>query len=517
MTFLLRSIRPIILAINSAIVVIIFLITIITIHSQPLVIIRLTQAYALFSLLLLYLTLLPSPLYRAFPTLAYQAVYIRARRALGVSVFFTALLHGSIAFFLSLGGFEGLPFLSPNYLLSVTLSFLALCILLLLTLTAFDYWVKKLGKRWKMLHRFVYVGGILILIHAFIIGSDFRSFSSPLSVLLLLMIVFLLILESYRFDLFLRNTFPKLPNYSIGFIVPIVVLGIVLVLLYIPNSSIPSLNIHSQHQQIAQDLLTQSQSQQQSKIPSLIGDRTKRYTVSFYYPDQIQPKQDTTLHFKIFDASSGNPVTLFRTLYEKPMHMIIVNSQLNYFTHIHPTQDNDEFWITTQFPADGIYHVYLNFQPFGAIEQQFAFTVPVGTALQINASQNVDKKFTKTFGTYQVTMSPAKKLQTQALTLGDQKISFTIRNATTQKPITNLKPYLAAFGHLVMINKKTYDYIHVHPTLVLPPPPNSNGGPTVEFLPIGLYGPLQPGIYRVFAQFNPDNKLFTADFTVELK
>jgi hypothetical protein len=68
-----------------------------------------------------------------------------------------------------------------------------------------------------------------------------------------------------------------------------------------------------------------------------------------------------------------------------------------------------------------------------------------------------------------------------------------------------------------MINAKTYDYLHVHPINLTVPKPNENGGPTVTFLPLGLYGPIKPGIYRVFAQFNPDNKLFTANFTVKVE
>ena len=39
----------------------------------------------------------------------------------------------------------------------------------------------------------------------------------------------------------------------------------------------------------------------------------------------------------------------------------------------------------------------------------------------------------------------------------------------------------------------------------------------VIFLPLGLYGPIKPGVYRVFAQFNPNNNLFTSNFTVTVE
>jgi hypothetical protein len=68
-----------------------------------------------------------------------------------------------------------------------------------------------------------------------------------------------------------------------------------------------------------------------------------------------------------------------------------------------------------------------------------------------------------------------------------------------------------------MINEKTFDFIHVHPFSLTVPPPGANGGPTIDFLPIGIYGPFKPGVYHAFAEFNPNNELFTADFTVKIE
>ena len=123
---------------------------------------------------------------------------------------------------------------------------------------------------------------------------------------------------------------------------------------------------------------------------------------------------------------------------------------------------------------------------------------------------------TKTFGDYEVTLEKPE-LSAQEMSIGNQTLSFTIKDAKTHQPIKTLKPYLGAFGHLVMINSDNYAYLHVHPKSATPPLPDQNGGPTVSFLPLGLYGPIKPGIYRVFAQFNPDNHLFTADFTVKVE
>jgi hypothetical protein len=281
-----------------------------------------------------------------------------------------------------------------------------------------------------------------------------------------------------------------------------------------------SFDVHAAHRQLAQEAQQNTVAPNTSNIPGLDGDKTKRYTASFNHPQTVLPNQDTPLHFQIFEASSGNPVSIFRIAYAKPMHLIITDSTLSYFSHMHPTQQGNDFTITTQFPKTGLYHIYINFQPLGGIEQQMAFTLPVGVEENdtVNLStQPVDKAVTKVFGDYAVTMNTHGTLRAEDMSLGVSKISFTLTDAKTKQPITTLKPYLNSFGHLTMIEENTYDFLHIHPYNVTIPAPDATSGPTVDFLPIGIYGAFKPGIYRAFAEFNPDGKLFTADFTVKVE
>jgi hypothetical protein len=275
------------------------------------------------------------------------------------------------------------------------------------------------------------------------------------------------------------------------------------------NASQPD-TIHAEHLKLAQQA-------QNNSNASLQGDTTKRFSLDANYPDVISPGQNVTLSFKIFDAASGNQVILFNNVYSKLMHLVVVDSTLTYFNHIHPDYKNGVFTITTQFPKAGVYHLYTDFQPIGAIEQQIGFTIQVGDIpTHIHSTSKPDANTTKTFGEYDVTFN-APQLVSSDLSVGKQLLSFTIADSKTKQPVTTLKPYLEAFGHLVMINQNTYEYIHVHPNAQTTPNPDDNGGPTVTFMPLGLNGPIKPGIYRVFAQFNPNDELMTADFTVEVK
>lgn len=519
MIALIHHIRKIVLTASLLLAVVIYLYVTQTYNSENLERIRLGQFYAIAAISYLYVALLASPLTTIFPKLPYKPIYIRARRAIGVSAFFFATLHAAIEFFFLLGGFHGLSLLPNTYLQAITLSFVAYLILALMASTSFDWAVKKLGTRWKMLHRLVYIAAFLIVLHALMLGTHFTDLSELIPKIFFAALSILLFLEALRFDRFLASKLNL--NFSFGISLIFVAAFLAYLSFYLKpptEGSGASLGIHANHIKLAEEAQSgKTSSDLPSNIPGLDGDRTKRYTMTFNRPEQIATGEDVELSFEVFDASNGTVSTVFKRPYEQPFHLIIVDNSLNYFNHIHPTQKGSKFLITTSFPKAGTYHLYADTQPLGGIEQQMAFSLTVGETKGEVAKQEVDKNFTKTFGDYEVTLSTSGTLRASEMSLGKQKISFTIKNAKTGEPVKDLKPYLNAFGHLVMIKQDTFEYLHVHPYDLKIPQANANGGPTVEFLPIGIYGAFKSGVYRVFGQFNHNGKLFVADFTVEVK
>lgn len=524
----LRNIRFYVLSFSILLALGIYLWVSTTVPSGNLQIVKLTEIYAFTAFTYLYVTLLISPLYHSFPTLPYRGQLVKAQRALGVSVALFALCHAYLAFFKELGGFIGLGFLNQTYIIAIICSATALLILLLLAATSFDYMVRKLSNgRWKFLHRFVYLAGVLILIHALLLGTQFADLSKPIPQFTLVMVGFLFILEARRLDDAVRKKWPNWPQVGVSTLLIVAFLAFIPHYFLPANSTVGGINIHAEHLQIAQQA---QQDTSNTGIPAsllnsnspavqgLRGDRTKRFTASITRPSQVGSNQSTTFGFRIYDASSGFPVELFSKVYSVYMHLVIVDQSLQYFNHIHPDlQADGSFLVTTSFPHEGLYHLYIDYQPLGAIEQQQAFTVQVGTAILPNPNQPVDTTLTKDFGGVQVSLSMPNPLQATQLSIGNQLLTFTLKDATTGQPISNLKPYLEAFGHLVLINENTFDYLHVHPNNLTIPPPNSNGGPVVQFQPLGLYGPIKPGVYRAFAEFNPNNQLMLADFTISVE
>ncbi len=225
MTSLFKNIRFYVLVLSTLLAGLIFLIVELTIPEGSLQLIRLGQIYALTAVAYIYVALMASPLTKTFTFLPYRGEYIKSRRAIGVAGFFFALLHASIAFFYGLGGFAGLQFLAGKYLLAVSLGFISLVILALLTMTSFDYMIDKMGfSKWKFLQRFIYLGGVFILIHALILGSDFQDLSGMIPQIIFVAVGFLLILEANRIDKSLHTKFAKLPRFGLVVITVVILI-----------------------------------------------------------------------------------------------------------------------------------------------------------------------------------------------------------------------------------------------------------------------------------------------------
>lgn len=188
--------------------------------------IRLVQTYALVATLYLYITLMIGAFYANFKVSFARAFLFKARRALGVSAFFFASLHATIAFYGLLGGWSGLFFLGGNYILSISIGFIVLIILTLLAATSFDYMVSLLGRKWKMLHRFVYLAGLLSVVHALLLGSHFSDLSRLIPTIYFVLLIILLCLEGLRIDKKITEKMSSIPRFVIATILAILFISL---------------------------------------------------------------------------------------------------------------------------------------------------------------------------------------------------------------------------------------------------------------------------------------------------
>jgi hypothetical protein len=193
------------------------------------------------------------------------------------------------------------------------------------------------------------------------------------------------------------------------------------------------------------------------------------------------------------------PVTSYVNTHEKPLHLIVARRDLSGFQHLHPVLDPAGTWrVPLTLAAAGDYRLFADFVPDGRTD-----TLVLGTDLTVA-------------GDYRPVPLPPPA--TEAVVDGyslrmlgnpaQGSVRFEVSRAGV--PVTDLEPYLGAYGHLVALRAGDLGYLHVHPE---GGPGVSPPGPEVSF---ALSLP-PAGIYRLYLQFAHRGGVHTAEFTVDTR
>lgn len=95
-----------------------------------------------------------------------------ARRAIGVSAAYFALLHAGIAIWGQLGGISSFGLLPTLFVWSLIGGLIGILILVAMAATSFDKVISIMSyRKWKWLHRFVYGGFMVVVLHIWVIGT----------------------------------------------------------------------------------------------------------------------------------------------------------------------------------------------------------------------------------------------------------------------------------------------------------------------------------------------------------
>lgn len=206
----------------------------------------------------------------------------------------------------------------------------------------------------------------------------------------------------------------------------------------------------------------------------------------------------TRLAFEV-RTSSGRPLLDYTEEHEKDLHLIVVRRDLTGFQHVHPTLDRETgTWSVDVRLTPGTWRVIADFTPNGwegitladdvAVPGDFAPTdLPADTR---TATVRTDE------GTYTVTL--------EGDTAPGAGTVLTTRIELDGEPVSDLEPYLGAYGHLVAIRAGDLGYLHVHPE-------EGEPGPGIDF---ATAFPTH-GAYRLFLDFQHRGTVRTAAFTVE--
>ena len=195
----------------------------------------------------------------------------------------------------------------------------------------------------------------------------------------------------------------------------------------------------------------------------------------------------------------GAPVTDYSTSHDKDLHLIVVRRDLAGFQHVHPDLAADGTWsIPLAVAAPGQYRVFADFAPAGHEGLTLGTDVPAPGDYRPRPLPPAAT--TTTVDGYTVTL--AGTLQPGASS------RLTLSVSKDGERVTDLQPYLGAYGHLVALRDGDLAYLHVHPDGT-PGDGRTPAGPEITFhadVP-------SSGTYRLYLDFRHAGKVRTAEFT----
>lgn len=218
-------------------------------------------------------------------------------------------------------------------------------------------------------------------------------------------------------------------------------------------------------------------------------------------PESVGDKGE--LRFRILDRG-GTPLSEFKTAHDKDLHLITVRADGTQFRHVHPELDagTGTWSMPWVWQEPGTYRVYADFTPARhgasgitltrAVEVDGGVFDPVRSAVQ--RTDRVDG-YTVSLDGDMVAGSPG------ALTVSVERDG---------RPVSALRPYLGAFGHLVALREGDLAYVHVHAEGDAPRP-GDTAGPRIAFM---AEAPTA-GRYLLYLDFRVDGKVHTAQFVLD--
>lgn len=178
-------------------------------------------------------------------------------------------------------------------------------------------------------------------------------------------------------------------------------------------------------------------------------------------------------------------------IHEKKLHMLIYDSALKEFHHVHPEYKNNQWEVDLDIPINGKYWVWAqggidaDGEEFSAVTE---LKISNGTAAWKTPPVLSDIR-EGVSGTSKVTMDNKTLMAGKTALLN---LKFTRTDGTQP----NIMQYLGAFAHIVAVPDDGDDLLHVHPM--------NSAKPDMGMMHITFP---RKGAYRIWVQFIDENNL----------
>ncbi|MEV5431693.1 hypothetical protein [Streptomyces sp. NPDC052701] len=224
------------------------------------------------------------------------------------------------------------------------------------------------------------------------------------------------------------------------------------------------------------------------------------YTLDLRTP-RVTAGERGDLRFTIRD-SEGRAVTAYQREHDKELHLVVASRDLTTYRHLHPTRSPDGTWSTpVDLPRAGGYRVFADFTPARKDTGNLTLGADLAVAGRYDPKDLPAPEATARTDGYEVRL-------TGGLRPG-RPSELKLRVSRDGEPVTDLQPYLGAYGHLVALRSGDLAYLHVHPNGE-PGDGTTEPGPDISFTATAP----SSGSYRLFLDFRHDGVVRTAAFTV---
>ncbi|WP_371621772.1 hypothetical protein OG245_01855 [Streptomyces sp. NBC_01116] len=213
----------------------------------------------------------------------------------------------------------------------------------------------------------------------------------------------------------------------------------------------------------------------------------------------IFPAGVRTVTFRVI-GPDGRPVTGFTPEHEKKLHFIAVRRDTTGFQHVHPVMDGQGTWSVDLTLEPGDWRFFADIHPTG---HGGTMTLGIDASVAGHYAPHPVSEDSRSahIGAYTVTLDGELLPGTAS--------DLTLTVSRNGRPLTDLQPYLGAYGHLVALRVGDLGYLHVHPEGE-PGDGVTEPGPGITFMAAAPSG----GAYRLYLDFQHDGVVRTAEFTV---
>ncbi|TQL68900.1 hypothetical protein FB381_2800 [Nocardioides albertanoniae] len=218
----------------------------------------------------------------------------------------------------------------------------------------------------------------------------------------------------------------------------------------------------------------------------------------------ILPAGRTQVKFRV-TGPDEQPVTDYEPTHDKELHFIAVRRDMSGFQHVHPTLatsgDEAGTWSTKLDLTPGAWRVFADFRA-----TEHGETMTLGGDVSVAGAYEPEPL---------PPVSQTAEVDGYTVTLKGQLVpgessELTLTVSRDGQPVTDLQPYLAAYGHLVALRSGDLAYLHVHPDGE-PGDGTTKPGPDITFFATAP----SAGPYRLYLDFQHDGVVRTAEFTAQ--